>query len=458
MTLAARVRARARGLPHRRAFALAWPAILSNISVPLVGLIDTAMLGHFSDEPNLGAAALGSTLLGAVFWLLSFLRTGTTSLVGRALGADRPDAALTHAQRAALLAGGLGAVILATQWFVVPAVMGLLTPDAHVADLGAQFTSIRLLSAPAVLLTMVIAGWFIGAGDTRRPLAVVVTIGTVNVVLAAIFVGGLQWGAPGAGIATAIAEWIGLALAVALWWRAAPAEVRENARRWRGRGLRAGWSGLLVLNRDIFLRTAILYAVLTFMTAYGAHISSTVLAANAILMQLMLLASYGQDGYAHAAESMAAREIGARDVPGFHRAVTAAAAPAVAIGAAFTLAYLVGGAAFIAVLTSLPEVTAAAVDALPWVVWLPIVSAAAYLFDGVFLGSGKARWMLATMGASALVFALVWWLGTPADPAEATAQANDNLWRAFLVFNVARGVLLGAAYWRVTRTRRWLLG
>jgi len=458
MSLVARVRASTGDLPHRRAFALAWPAILSNISVPLVGLIDTAMLGHFSDEPNLGAAAIGATILGAAFWLLSFLRTGTTSLVGRALGGNRPDAALTHAQRATLLALALGALILATQWFIVPAMMGLLTPDPAVENLATQYTSIRLLSSPAVLLTLVIAGWFIGAGDTRRPLAVVVTIGGLNVVLDYVFIAVLHWGAPGAAIATVIAEWLGLMLALALWWRAASPAVRAKAKLWRGRGLSHGWRALLGLNRDIFLRTAVLYGVLTFMTAYGAHISSTVLAANAILMQLMLLASYGQDGYAHAAESMAAREIGARNIPAFHRAVAASAAPAVGIGAIFTVAYLVAGAAFIALLTSLPGVTAAALHALPWVAWLPLVSSAAYLFDGVFLGSGKVRWMLGTMAASAVVFAAVWWLGSPAVPSDAPAAANDNLWRAFLIFNGARGLFLGLAYARLTRTRRWILG
>jgi multidrug resistance protein, MATE family len=441
--------------PHRRAFSLAWPAILSNISVPLVGLIDTAMLGHFSDEANLGAAALGSTVLGAVFWLLSFLRTGTTSLVGRALGGNRPDAALTHAQRSALLAGGLGIVILAVQWAVVPAVMRLLTPNDALADMAASFTSIRLASAPAVLLTLVIAGWFIGAGDTRRPLAVVVTIGSLNVILDLILVAGLDLGADGAAVATAISEWVGFALALALWWRSVGEATRASARRWRGRGLRSGWRAVLGLNRDIFLRTGVLYVVLTFVTAYGAHISSTVLAANAILMQLMLLASYGQDGYAHAAESLAAREIGRRDVPAFHRAVGAAAAPAVAIGAVFSLLYWGGGAAFIAILTSLPDVTAAAQNAMPWVAALPLVSAAAYLFDGVFLGSGKVRWMLLTMALSAVVFFGVWWLGSST---EDPAAQNANLWSAFLVFNICRGVFLALAYVRLTRARAWLAG
>jgi len=375
---------------------------------------------------------------------------GTTSLVGRALGAGREQGALTHAQRAAVLAAGLGVAVVALQAPVVPLLMRALTPDSAVAALGADYTSIRLASAPAVLLTLVIAGWFVGSGDTRRPLMVVLTVGSLNVVLDLIFVGGLRWDAPGAALATIIAEWTGFAVAVLLWWRAASPTLRAGVRRWRGRGLRTGWRALLGLNRDIFLRTALLYVVLTFVTAYGAHISSTVLAANAILMQLMLLASYGQDGYANAAEAMASREIGARDVPGFHRAVAAAAVPALAIGALFSLAYVVAGPVFVGILTSLPDVTMAALHALPWVAALPVVSAAAYLFDGVFLGSGKVRWMLATMAVAAVVFVAVWYLGVE------SGDRNGNLWRAFLLFNVARGAGLGWAYWRVTRSGAWL--
>ncbi|WP_062211761.1 MATE family efflux transporter [Demequina oxidasica] len=439
-------------LPHKRAFALAWPAILSNISVPLVGLVDTAMLGHFSDELNLGAVALGATVLGAVFWLMSFLRTGTTSLVGRALGAGRTDAALTHAQRAALLAMVMGAVVLLIQAPLVPWIMDFLTPDGAISSVASQYTSIRLASAPAVLLTLVVTGWFIGAGDTKRPLATVAVVATINITLDATFVAGLGWGAQGAAAATVIAEWAGLAVALWLWRRMAGPALRAGVTKLRGRGLRRGWTALMGMNRDIFLRTLILYAVITFVTAYGSHISPTVLAANAILMQLMYLASYGQDGYAAAAESMAAREIGEGDVPGLHRAVAAATLPAFAIGGVFTLAYLLAGPAFIAVLTSLPDVTDAALAALPWVAVLPLASAGAYLFDGVFLGSGKVGWMVLGMAVSAAIFALAWWLGSTTD------DPNGNLWRAFAIFNFARGATLGLAYWRQSVAGTWLTG
>lgn len=440
-------------LPHRRAFALAWPAIVGNVTVPLVGLVDTAMLGHFSTATHIGAVALGATVLSAVMWLVGFLRTGTTSLVGRARGAGEDDAAVTHAQRAALLAVALGGAAWLLMWVAVPALMAVLAPAGEVRELAVQYSWIRIASVPAALLTMVVSGWFVGSGDTRRPLAIVATVNLINLVLDAAFVAGLGWNSAGAAWATVIAEWIGLGLAVALWWRAAPSAIRDAARGWRGRGLRSGWRRLASMNTDLLLRTAILYSVLTFVTAYGARLGPEILAANAILMQLMLLASYGQDGYAHAAEAMVAREIGRRDVPAFHRAVAASALPAVAIGAAFSLLYLVASGPFLSVLTSLPEVTAAADQYLGWVVWLPLLSAGAYLFDGVFLGSGRTRAMLVTMAASALlVFVPVLLAGVAWIP----DARNHDLWRAFLLFNVARGVFLGLAYWRVTRTGRWL--
>ncbi len=403
------------------------------------------MLGHFSTATHLGAVALGSTVLSALMWLVGFLRTGTTSLVGRARGAGDDDTAVSHAQRAMLLAIAIGAGALVLQWGAVPALMAVLSPAGEVRELAVQYAWIRIVSVPAALATLVVSGWFVGSGDTRRPLAIVATVNVANLVLDITFVGGLGWNSAGAAWATVIAEWLGLALALALWWGAAPARLRAAAVRWRGRGLRSGWRRLLSMNTDLLIRTAILYTVLTFVTAYGARLGPEILAANAILMQLMMLSSYGQDGYAHAAEAMVSREIGARDVPAFHRAVAASALPALAIGAVFTLLYLIASGPFIGVLTSLPEVTEAADTYIGWVVWLPLLSAGAYLFDGVFLGSGRTRAMAVTMAGSALlVFVPVLLAGFQ----WAGDAPNHDLWRAFLWFNVARGVLLALEYWR----------
>ncbi|WP_062204591.1 MATE family efflux transporter [Demequina salsinemoris] len=442
-----------RGLPHRRAFALAWPAILSNITVPLVGLVDTAMLGHFSDATHLGAVAIGGTVIGAVVWLLGFLRTGTTSFVGRSLGAGREQEAVAHLQRSVLMAVALGGAILVLQWVAVPLLMGVLAPEGAVRAFATDYALIRLLAAPATLLTLVANGWFVGSGDTRRPLAIVATVNVLNIVLDVTFVAGLGWGSQGAAAASALAEWVGVGLAAVLWWRAASPAVREAFRRWRGKGLRSGWGAVVALNGWLFGRTAILYAVLTFVTAYAARIGEDVLAATSVLMQFMLLASYAQDGYAHAAEAMSSREIGRRDVREFHRANLAAAVPAVTIGAVFTLLYLVARDPLISVMTDLPEVSASVREYFPWVIWLPLFSSLAYLFDGVFLGSGHTRAMLVTMLLSAVVVFFpvlavgALWVGD---------DRGHDLWRAFLLFNMARGVFLGIAYWVTTARGAWL--
>lgn len=442
-----------RGLPHRRAFSLAWPAILANITVPLVGLVDTAMLGHFADATSLGAVALGSTVIGAVFWLLNFLRNGTTSFVGRALGAGRVEAAVTHLQRAMLMAAGLGVAILVIQWVAVPLVMGVLAPEGEVRELATDYAWIRLLAAPATLLTLVANGWFVGTGDTKRPLAIVATVNVLNIGLDVLFVAGLGWGSSGAAGASAIAEWVGVIVAAVLWWRFASSEVKADIRRWRNKGLRSGWMRVVALNGWLFGRTATLYVVLTFVTAYAARVGEDVLAATAVLMQFMYLSSYAQDGYAHAAEAMSSREIGRRDIREFHRANLAAALPALAIGALFTVIYLVARDPLISLMTDLEPVAATARDYFPWVIALPLFSALAYLFDGVFLGSGHTRAMLLTMVASALLvfFPLVW-----VGEAFVTDDRGHDLWRAFLFFNVARGVFLGIAYAVTTKRGRWL--
>ncbi|WP_084126017.1 MATE family efflux transporter [Demequina sp. NBRC 110054] len=442
-----------RGLPHRRAFSLAWPAILSNITVPLVGLVDTAMLGHFSDATHLGAVAIGATVIGAVTWLLNFLRSGTTSLVGRALGAGRTDTAVTHLQRSLLMALALGLSIVVVQWVAVPLAMSVLAPEGDVRAFATDYALIRLLAAPATLLTLVANGWFVGSGDTKRPLAVVATVNLLNIGLDVAFVAGFGWGSQGAAAASAIAEWVGVVVAGVLWWRVAPAPVREAVRRWRGKGLRSGWAGVVKLNSWLFGRTAILYVVLTFVTAYAGRIGEDVLAATSVLMQFMYLASYAQDGYAHAAEAMAAREVGRRDVREFHRANLAAAVPAVTLGAIFTLLYLVARDPLLALMTDLPAVADTAREYFPWVIALPLFSAFAYLFDGVFLGSGHTRAMLVTMALSAVVVFFpvlaigALWIGD---------DRGHDLWRAFLLFNGARGFFLGLAYWRTTRRGGWL--
>jgi len=441
------------GLPHGRAFALAWPLIVANVSVPLVGLVDTAMLGHFSDTQNLGAVAAGSIVLSAAYWVLSFLRLGTTSLVGRTIGAGRPLDAIAHLQRSLLLAGALAAAVLILQWVLLPLVMGIVAPAGEVRELATAYAQIRVHSLPAVLGTLVITGYFIGAQDTRRPLAIAIVVNVLNLGLDVWFVAGLGWGAQGAAWATMAAEWVGLVLAAVLLWRFLDPDPRSRLRRWRGQGLRRRWRALLTMNADLAIRTTLLYVALTFLTAAGGRIGEDVLAANAILLQLTLLASYGLDGYAHAAEAMSAKALGTRDLDEFHRANAAATLPALGIAGAFTAVFLIAQDQFIALMTDLPDLTATTAQYYHWAAWLPLISVAAYQLDGVFIGTGQSRIMRNTM----LVAVIGVYLPTFLIPTWITgAPDNDWLWAAFTALNVARGVFLGIAYWRLSRTRGWL--
>ncbi|MFN3865817.1 MAG: MATE family efflux transporter [Demequina sp.] len=441
------------GLPHRRALSLAWPLIVANISVPLVGLVDTAMLGHFSDTQNLGAVAAGAIVLSAAYWVLSFLRLGTTSLVGRAVGAGRPLDTISHLQRSLLLAGVIAAAILAVQWVLIPLAMTVVAPAGDVRELATAYGQIRVHSLPAVLGTSVITGFFIGSQDTRRPLAIAVVVNLLNLVLDISFVGWMGWGAAGAAWATMIAEWVGLAVAVVLLWRFLDPALRARLRRWRGQGLRRRWRALLTMNADLAVRTSLLYAALTFLTAAGGRISEDVLAANAILLQVTLLASYGLDGYAHAAEAMSAKALGTKNLVEFHRSNAAATLPALAIAGAFTATFLIGQDPFIALMTNMPDLAATTAQYFHWAAWLPLISVAAYQLDGVFIGTGQSRIMRNTM----LVAVVGVYLPVFLVPALLTGEAsNDGLWLAFTLLNVARGLLLGGAYWHLTRTRGWL--
>ena len=446
---------KARGLaalPHRRAAALAVPAIASNAAVPLAGLVDTAVLGHFTSAVELGAVGLGAAVVASVFWAFSFLRPGTTALVGQAFGADNRDTAVRHLQRALALAALLGLAWVALQWVIVPALVTLLAQGAAAGPLAAEYSLIRGLSLPGVLVTLAAVGYFIGTQNTRTPLLIAATVAGLNVGLDFAFIAGFGWGSAGAAWATFAAEWTGAALAAALLLRGLGADGRATLRDWSDASVRTGWRSLMSMNGNLVARTALLMTAITVVASFGSRYGAEVLAANAILLQLMYLASYSLDGYATAAEAMAAREIGGRDVGAFHRANAATALAGAAIAAAMTLAFWLGRDLILAALTDLPGVTAVAADYWWAAVALPVVSGAAWMLDGIFLGTGRARDMVVSMAVSVvLVFA-----GVLAVGAALGALTNALLWAAFLAMNVARALTLGARYWHLTRTQGWL--
>jgi len=440
-----------RSLPHAQARRLAIPAIASNVAVPVVGLTDTAMLGHFADAVDMGAVGLGSAVIATIFWAFAFLRPGTTSLVGRALGVGRADDALRHVQRALLLAAALGAAWLALQWLVVPVVVTLLSHGAAAGPVAATYALIRGLSLPGVLLTLASVGYFIGRQDTRTPLVIAGAVAGVNVAGNIVAVGVLGWGAPGAAWATCVAEWLGAVVALLLVRRAVGPQGWASLRQWRHPALRTGWRALASMNSQLVVRSGLLMGAITVVASIGSRFGDDALAANAIVLQMMYLASYALDGYATAAETMAAGAIGAGKMRDFHRASAASSLAGAAIAVALTLAFWWGREPIIAVLTSIDSV--AQVTRATWwaAVAIPVVSGAAWLLDGIFLGTGRTRDMVWSMAVSVGVFALL--VAVPMARGEFT---NAWLWWAFLALNVVRATTLAGRYVYLTGRRAWI--
>ncbi len=428
---------------------IAWPAILSNISIPLLGLVDAAILGHLGSTRYLGAVAIGGALLSFLYWGFSFLRMGTTGLVAKASGAGRHDLAALVLARSSVLALALAAavVLLHPLWLKVG--VTLMAPRPELAPLAESYVSIRVFSAPAVLVTYTIVGWFIGRQDTRWPMVIVVATNGANIALDFLLIVGLGLNSDGAALATLVSEYLGLGIALWAVWR--QPESRP------GPGFRSQLSSLdaygriLRSNGHLFIRTVCLLASFAFFTAAGDKLGPDVLAANALLMQLLLLCAYGLDGFAFAAEGLAGNHLGAGNLEGFYGAVKRCALWCLAGGAVISLCLALFHSPVIGALSDITAVRELMRTHYPWLVALPLVAAPSYLLDGVFIGSAETRYMMITMLFSCLAVYLPLWYLT-------RGWGNHGLWFAFTAFNAARGISLYLYYRRLSARGAWLPG
>ncbi|BFM13843.1 MATE family efflux transporter [Maricurvus nonylphenolicus] len=421
-------------LDHRRVWSLAWPMILSNISIPLLGLVDTAILGHLDSPVHLGAVALGASILSFVFWGFGFLRMGTTSLVAQAWGREDKLAVNTLFMQAALLALVLGLVLIVCKAPLISLTLELMDPPPEIAVGAAEYSHVRFLSAPAILFNLTLIGWFIGLQNTRAPLVMLVTTNLINIVLDAWFIIGLDMGSFGAALASAIAEACGSVIGIYLVLRSKllkPALID-----WPKVFLLSEYKQLLKLNSHLFLRTACLLFTFAFFNAQSAQLGENTLAANAILFQLLLFVSYGLDGFAHASEALIGQSVGAKQRRSFIQALLTTGAWSVGLTVVFTLLFLLAEPWLITLFTDIETVILELQQIYIWILLLPLVSVWAYWLDGVFIGSGQTqRMLIAMLIASAGVFFPLWWF--------TQHWGNHGLWLAFTVFNLARGVCLG---------------
>lgn len=409
---------------QRRILAIAWPVMLSNITVPLLGLVDSAILGHLDDASHLGAVALGAQLFTLLCWSFGFLRMGTTASSAR----SRTPAELQQALQQGLWLALLLVVPVATSgWLLLPAVIPLMEASAAVSDGARDYLLIRCLSIPATLCQYVLMGWFIGRSETRAPLLVMTVTNLSNALLDALFVFGLDMTASGVAAGSVMADYSGLALA--LWLvrssgDAAPAHLPGPRPRWQT------LQPLIRVNRDLFIRTLLLLLVLTLFQAAGAQQGDLVLAANSLLMSLLLLISNALDGFANAAESLTGQTLARGRPQQVRQVLILSGLNSLAMAVALSLALLLAGSALWPLFTDNPLLLPVLAEYQTFLLWLPIVGFGSFWVDGLCIGAGASRIMRNGMMLSALLFLLLW--------QSLTFLGNSGLWLALYGFFMVR--------------------
>ncbi len=424
------------GLTHSRVLRIAVPVVLSNATIPILGAVDTGVVGQMGLAAPIGAVGIGAIILTAIYWVFGFLRMGTSGLTAQATGAhDRAEVAALLT-RSLMIGLAAGAVLVAVQLPIFWAAFQVSPASAEVEGMARQYMAIRIWSAPAAIALYGITGWLIGQERTRAVLVMQLWMNGLNIGLDLWFVLGLGWGVGGVALATFLAEWSGLILG--LWLcRAAfrGPEWRDAARVFdRVRLIR-----MAVVNTDILIRSVLLQAIFVSFLFWGADFGDVTLAANHILLQFLEITAYALDGFALAAETLVGQALGRRDRAGLRRGAILTGGWGLAICVGLAVAFAVFGPAIIHTMTTAPEVQTAARAYLPYMVAAPVVGVAAWMLDGVFIGATRTGDMRNMMVLSAAVyFAAVVPL--------MAAFGNHGLWIALLLSFVARGVTLGLRY------------
>ena len=382
---------------------LAGPIILSNISVPLVGAVDTAVVGHLPEPQSIGAVALGALIFSFLYWGFSFLRMGTTGFIAQAYGAGDWKSLSDTLLRVLLLAPLLGLVTIVIGWPLIDFVLYLIDSSVGVEALAADYSHIRIWSAPAVLCVYAFSGIFIGMHNTRAAFVLQLILNITNVLLDLLFVLGFNWGVEGVALASVLAEYLAMLCGFYLLRTQISTAISHYN---RARLLaRDSLARLFAANSNIFIRTLCLLFAFSYFTAKSASQGEVILAANVILLHLQSIMAYGLDGFAHAVEALAGSAYGAGRQRVFRRAVLLTSFWGAVIALLAGLVYFVFGDSIINLFTSIDAVADTASRYLPWMVIAPVLSVWSFQLDGIFIGTGHTRAM-----RNAMIFSLVAYL------------------------------------------------
>lgn len=417
---------------NRRILQIAVPSIVSNITVPLLGLIDVSIVGHLGAAAYIGAIAVGGMLFNIIYWIFGFLRMGTSGMTSQALGQRNLD----EVTRLLLRSVGVGLLIalclMLLQYPIQKAAFTFIRTSEEVQRLATLYFRICIWGAPAMLGLYGFAGWFIGMQNSRFPMYIAITQNVVNIAASLCFVFLLGMKVEGVALGTLIAQYAGFFMALLLWLRYYGQLRRRIC--WKGLWQKQAMQRFFQVNRDIFLRTLCLVAVTLFFTSAGAAQGEVVLAVNTLLMQLFTLFSYIMDGFAYAGEALAGRYIGAGNRPELHRTVRRLFGWGIGLSVAFTLLYALGGQAFMGVLTNEASVIREADTYFYWVLAIPLAGFSAFLWDGIFIGATATRQMLCAMFVASASFFILYY-------SFHSLLGNHALWLAFIVYLALRGAV-----------------
>ncbi len=414
---------------------IAVPAIVTNITVPLLGLIDTAIVGHMGAAAYIGAVAVGAMIFNLVYWMFGFLRMGTSGMTAQAYGRRDFQEISNILERSATVAGIIALLLLLFQRPLCEAMLWVIGPTPDVRPLAATYFYIVVWGAPASLGLFTLTGWFIGMQNTRLPMLVSILQNVVNILVSLLLVYGLGMKIEGVAMGTVIAQYAGLLTAMALLWRYYRRILTKGIQRVKD------LLPFLRVNRDIFLRTVLLVAVNLYFTAAGARQGAVILAVNTLLMQLYLLFSYFMDGFAYAGEALCGKYWGAADESNYRMVVGRLFRWGAGMTLLFTAIYVVGGVPFLHLLTDEPMVAEASREYIGWAWMIPLMGVAAFVWDGIFIGTTQTRGML----LSSFIAAAIYFLGVAV---LMSVMGNHGLWLAMLLYLSMRGIVQTVIYFR----------
>jgi MATE family multidrug resistance protein len=408
--------------------AIAVPVMISNVSTPLIGIVDTWIVGRYPNATYIGAVAIGALIFTFVFWGFGFLRMGTTGLTAQASGAGDQDEVAAWLGRSLLIAAVAGVVLILLQWPIRQCAFALIGAPPEVERLARGYFDVRVWAAPATLANYALLGWFIGLGRAKIGLVLQLILNLTNMVLDVAFVLGLNWNVRGVALGTALAEYVAAAVGMVIAVR----YLRRLGGRMQGSGVLdpVRLRRAFVVNGDIMIRTLALMAVFVWFTSQGARQGEAILAGNSVLMQFISACAFFLDGLAFAAEALVGRAMGAAQRKGFTLAARMTTLWAAAIAILLAGVLFLCGPRFIDGLTVDPNARAAALAYLPWAAGAPLLGVWAFQLDGIFIGATRTADMRNAMLVSLAIFLLAWWLLLP--------LGNTGLWAAFYVHYLVR--------------------